>query len=347
MAERFNAAVLKTVELLPVPGVRIPLPPPTHVRCGHSTPSLSQSKLGAAYGRCSLSGASLDSSLKTAPTRIRLGSGKDITHCVFTVEQAANLTLECENALQSAIEKVSRGEPHALFVMSNCRIAVRYLAYIHSIATKGFSPIAVSLYRTYYEIVCSTMYLAEHKEELDDFLDFGRVMTYEIGEKQNISGKLLNQLVPDHKELLQRFRDKKKRRGGKQLSWHGMKIEILARTVGMEKYSDQKIVRAQYSIASKLVHGDSLLALLAFKPEVARMIPRPFLEPSAQYGVQAIGSTCALFIALLASVNSALSLNLTDEYDRLNKFWQQIWKDVTGVDPQETVDRLTKASEGN
>src|SRR5260221_464176 len=131
---------------------------------------------------------------------------------MFTAEQGMLLSGECGIAFKSAWEKVRRSNPdvHAQFVMSNCRIALRYLQYIHQIAIEGYTPIAVSLFRTYYEIVCSTMYLAEHKEELADFLNFGRRMYYEIGQDRKIKGALLNQLVPDQKQLREHFMEKKK-----------------------------------------------------------------------------------------------------------------------------------------
>jgi hypothetical protein len=87
---------------------------------------------------------------------------------MFTADQGKLLNRECAAVLSSIRRKVEATAPsrHALYVMSNCKIALRYLQYIHQIAIEGYSPIAVSLFRTYYEIVCSTMYLAEHKDEL-------------------------------------------------------------------------------------------------------------------------------------------------------------------------------------
>jgi hypothetical protein len=174
---------------------------------------------------------------------------------MFTVEQGKLMNQECAAAFNSAWEKVKAFNPdlHAQFVMSNCKIALRYLQYVHQIAIDGYSPISVSLFRTYYEIVCSTMYLAEHKNELDDFLKFGRLMYHEIGQKQKSKGKLLNQLVPDHEELREYFRAKKDQRGGKMLSRHGMTIEDFGKAVGMEKYADQQIIGSQYSTAKQTV----------------------------------------------------------------------------------------------
>jgi hypothetical protein len=151
---------------------------------------------------------------------------------VFTAEQGKLLNRECAVALSSVLRKVTASNPdlHAQFTMSNCKIALRYLQYIHQIAIDGYSPIAVSLFRTYYEIVCSTMYLAEHKDELDDFLKFGRLMYFEIGQLQKAKGKLLNQLVPDHTELREYFLKKKHQHGGKLLS----RPSAISHTTGLQ-----------------------------------------------------------------------------------------------------------------
>jgi hypothetical protein len=205
---------------------------------------------------------------------------------------------------------------------------------------------AVSLFRTYYEIVCSTMFLAEHKEELDDFLKFGRLMYYEIGQDQKLKGKLLNQLVPDHEQLRRYFLEKRERRGGKLLSWHGMTINDLGKAVGMEKYWDQQIVRSQYAKASKLVHGDSLLALLAYDLDHFGMTAMPFAEPSIAFRVDAVAATCGLFIALLASVDCGLLIGFRTELDRLNAVWRRVWKDATGIDVDEALRNLAKSVQG-
>jgi hypothetical protein len=263
---------------------------------------------------------------------------------VFTSEQGKLLNQECTVALSSVLRKVKASSPdlHAQFLISDCKIALRYLQYIHQIAIDGYPPMAVSLFRTYFEIICSTMYLAEHKAELDDFLKFGRLMYYEIGQRQKLKGTLLNRLVPDHRELREYFLKKKNQRGGKVLSWHGMTINDLGKAVGMEKYTDQQIARSQYAKASKLVHGDSLLTMLAYNLDEAGMQPRPFAPPMQIFRVDAVGAVVPLFIVLLASVDIGLSIGLKDELDGLNAIWRRVWLETTGVNPQDTIDRLSK-----
>jgi hypothetical protein len=187
-----------------------------------------------------------------------------------------------------------------------------------------------------------TMYFADHKEELDDFLKFGRLMYYEMGRDQKLDGKLLNQLVPDHDELRAYFLEKRNRRGGKLLSWHGMTINDLGKAVGMEKYSDQQIVRSQYAKASKLVHGDSLLTVLVYDLDHFGMRPVPFAEPTIAFRIDAVAATCGLFIALLASVDCGLMIGFQTELGRLNAVWRQVWKDATGVDVDEALRNLNK-----
>jgi Family of unknown function (DUF5677) len=220
--------------------------------------------------------------------------------------------------------------------MSNCKIALQYLHYIHTLGIDGYFPMAVSLFRTYYEIVCATMYLAENKNELGDFLKFGRLMLYETGEGQNLKGKTLNQLVPDHEDLRAYFKQKKEQPGAKQkqLSWHGMSIIELGRAVGMEKFieheSEVKSRRSYYARTSKLVHGDSLISLLAFNLDQFGMEPTPFAPPMETFRVDALSLPCPLFVVLLATVGVGLELDISAEYDRLNGVWRRVWEEATG-----------------
>ena len=251
---------------------------------------------------------------------------------MFTADQGKRLNQECATALSGILRKVKLSKPdlHAQFLMSNCKIALRYLQYIHRIGIEGYSPIAVSLFRTYYEIVCATMYLAKHRDELDDFLQFGRRMHFEIGQAQKVKGKLLKELIPDHEELRQRFRKKKNERGGKLLSWHGMTIEDLGNAVGMEQYADQQLVRSQYMKASKLVHGDSLLALMAYNLE-KDIAPIPFAPPMEIFRIDAMAATCPLFIALLATMDVGLLLGFQQEIDSLNSVWKNVWNEAVAA----------------
>lgn len=249
------------------------------------------------------------------------------------------MNFECARALSGVVKKVKEGNPdlHAQFVVSNCKIALCYLNHIHQIGIDTYPPIAVSLCRTFYEIVCSTMYLAENKGELSDFLKFGRLMYYDMGEAQNLTGNILNKLVPDHEELRVYFKAKKDKSGGKQkqLSWHGMSIVELGKAVGMEEFaedeSDVKFRRSHYSRTSKVVHGDSLISLLAYNFDENGVEPTPFAPPMEAFRVDALGLPCPLFIVLLASVGVGLSIDITSEYDRLNGVWRKVWEEATGT----------------
>ena len=258
---------------------------------------------------------------------------------MFTSEQGKMMNLECALALSGVLKKVNESNPdlHAMFVMSNCKIALRYLQNIHHIAIDIYPPIAVSLCRTFYELVCSTMYLATNKSELEDFLNFGRLMYYETGEAQNLPGKMLNQLVPDREELRTYFRAKKGKSMSRQrqLSWHGMDIIELGKAVGIEKFAGDdaeiKIRRSHYTRTSKMVHGDSLISLLAYNFDENGLEPIPFAPPMETFRTDALSLPCALFIGLLATVGVGLSLDITSEYDRLNGVWRKVWEEATGT----------------
>jgi Family of unknown function (DUF5677) len=271
---------------------------------------------------------------------------------MFTADQGKLISNECALALSGVLKKVNERSPdlHAQFVMSNCKIALRYLQHIHQIGTATYPPIAVSLCRTFYEIVCATMYLAANKGELGDFLKFGRLLYYEMGEAQNLKGKLLRQLVPDHEELRTYFRAKKDSCGGKQkqLSWHGMSIVELGLAVGMEQYaddeSDVKSRRSHYTRTSKFVHGDSLISLLAYNFDENGIEPTPFAPPMEIVGVDALSLTCGWFIVLIASVGVGLSIDVATEYHRLNGVWRRVWEEATGTKITTPLDALVAES---
>lgn len=253
----------------------------------------------------------------------------------FTEEHVSLLNQACSEAFKSVFEKVKASHPdndHAKVVMNNCGVALRYLRHINQVGIFGYSPIAVSLSRTYYEIVCSTMYLAENKSELADFVKFGRLMHYETAKSQRVKGKHVNILFPDSQELKAYFMEKRRQRGGNLLSWHGMTIEKLGETVGMEKYAEAQIVRSQYSFASKVVHGDSLTSLLLYDPAERGMKPEPFAEPMELFRFVAVGATCPLFVALLTAVDCGLMVGFKDEVDRLNAVWCKIMQEAVGID---------------
>jgi len=261
---------------------------------------------------------------------------------MMTPAHGKQLNEACSAALASATRKVMVSMPdgHAKAVLHNCVIAVEYVHYIHQIGIGGFSPIAVSLSRTFYEIVCSTMYLAENKSELEDFVKFGALMHYEIAKNQRTKGKDLNILFPDHQTLYRHFDSKRRARGGKLLSWHGMTIEKLGKTVGMEKSVDTQIVRSQYSLASKLVHGDTLGSLLLYDLEETGTIARAFGTPMEIFRLVATGATCALFIALLAFVQSGLSVDLTQELASLNDAWRKVMLEAFGADVEAELRKM-------
>ena len=63
------------------------------------------------------------------------------------------------------------------------------------------------------------------------------------------------------------------------------------------------------------------------------MLPRPFVAPSAHYGVQAIGSTCALFIPIRARVHSALSRTIAHHYNPPTHYAPPQWQDAPAASP--------------
>lgn len=267
---------------------------------------------------------------------------------MLTAKHGKQLNEACWSAVSSAMRTVlgTNSSDHAKAVMSNCALACRYLSYIHQVGIGGFAPIAVSLFRTYYEIALSTMYLAENKTELDDFVRFGKLMHHEVAKNYNTRGKHINILFADRHDLKQHFERKRSERGGKLLSWHGMTIQKLGEVVGIERYSDAQIVRGNYDAASKLVHGDTLASMLLYNLETRGIAPAAFEEPMEIYRSNATIAGVPLFIALLTFIQCGCSVHLQHEIDSLNTILRRVMREAFNTDIERELQKLAKIQKG-
>jgi hypothetical protein len=82
--------------------------------------------------------------------------------------------------------------------------------------------------------------------------------------------------------------------------------------------------------ASKLVHGDSLLALMAYNLE-QDIAPIPFAPPMEVFRIDAMAATCPLFIALLATMDVGLLLGFQQEIDTLSAVWKTVWDEAVAT----------------
>jgi hypothetical protein len=97
--------------------------------------------------------------------------------------------------------------------------------------------------------IAGTMSLIENPNKLQDFVDYGKMVAYEIVEAtaQNVSGT--RDIPAPSPEYLQAFRAKadydnvRKRFGNNK--WHGKSIKTLVENVGMKALYDSFITKHQ------------------------------------------------------------------------------------------------------
>ena len=116
--------------------------------------------------------------------------------------------------------------------------------------------------RNLFELVAGTIFLIENPSKLQDFIDYGKMVAYEIVEGTAQSGSEISMpgvTVPDA-TYLQAFRvkadyDNLKKHFGRN-KWHGKNIKQLVESTGMKALYD-----SFYKEASAISHGDAFITL--------------------------------------------------------------------------------------
>jgi Family of unknown function (DUF5677) len=140
-------------------------------------------------------------------------------------------------------------------------VAWEWLNSIHCLIAYDYCLGAMTLCRNLFELlIAGTMSLIESPNKLQDFVDYGKMVAYEIVEAtaQNVSGT--RDIPAPSPEYLQAFRAKadydnvRKRFGNDK--WHGKSIKTLVENVGTKALYD-----SFYKEASAITHGDAYITL--------------------------------------------------------------------------------------
>ncbi|MGB2678445.1 MAG: DUF5677 domain-containing protein [Candidatus Acidiferrum sp.] len=141
-------------------------------------------------------------------------------------------------------------DDHTNVCVNQCRVAWEMLNSIHCVVAYDYGLAAASLCRNLFELVTGTIFLIENPVKLRDFVDYGKVVAYEVIESTPGADPQYLQAFKtkaDYDNLKKRFgRDK----------WHGKSIKILADDCGMKILYD-----SFYKEASAISHGDSFITL--------------------------------------------------------------------------------------
>ena len=150
---------------------------------------------------------------------------------------------------------------HTNVCVNQCRVAWEWLNSIQCLVAYDYGLGAVSICRNLFELVAGTIFLMENPNKLQDFIDCGKVVAYEVTESMIAADPHhASMLGVDSQGYLQAFKDKAdydnlKKRFGKE-KWHGKTIKALAEAVGMKALYD-----SFYKETSAIAHGDAYVTL--------------------------------------------------------------------------------------
>jgi len=163
------------------------------------------------------------------------------------------------------INRFRGDEDHTNVCVNQCRVAWEWLNSIQCLIAYDYGLGAISLCRNLFELVAGTIFLIENPDKLQDFIDCGKVVAYEIAESMiETDPHYATSLGVDPQKYLREFRIKadydtlKKRYANAK--WHGnQSIKTLADAVGM-----QNLYKSFYKETSAIAHGDSY-ATISYK----------------------------------------------------------------------------------
>lgn len=141
-------------------------------------------------------------------------------------------------------------DSHAQAVISQCHVAWETFNSIQCLIAYDYGLGAMSLCRNLFELVIGTVFLIDNPDKLQDFVDYGKIIAYELAEEMGADQKYLQALrqKADYDTL-------KKRLGHNK--WHGQKtVKGLSELIGMKK-----LYQSFYKESSSIAHGDSYVTL--------------------------------------------------------------------------------------
>jgi hypothetical protein len=139
---------------------------------------------------------------------------------------------------------------HVNVCVNQCRVAWEMFNSVHCVIAYDYGLAGAVLCRNLFELILGTIFLIENPGKLQDFLDYGKVVAYEVVEA-------MPGMDPKH---VQAFKtkadyDNLKKRFGRE-KWHGQTVKKLADTFGMKMLYD-----SFYKETSAITHGDAYITL--------------------------------------------------------------------------------------
>jgi hypothetical protein len=159
------------------------------------------------------------------------------------------------------INRYQSDNDHTNVCVNQCRVAWEWLNSIQCLIAYDYGLGAISLCRNLFELVAGTIFLIENPNKLQDFIDCGKMVAYEVIESMiSVDPYQTSSLGVEPQNYLRAFKDRAdydvlKTRFGRE-KWHGRTIKGLAASVGMTALYD-----SFYKETSAIAHGDAFITL--------------------------------------------------------------------------------------
>jgi hypothetical protein len=124
---------------------------------------------------------------------------------------------------------------HADVCINQCRVAWEWLNSISCLVAYDYCLGAASLCRNLFELVAGTVFLIEHPDKLQDFVDYGKMISYEVV-KATMEDAQAGPMTPRQQVYLEALKRKTNYESVKQhfkhKNWYGGNIRKLTEAVG-------------------------------------------------------------------------------------------------------------------
>lgn len=218
--------------------------------------------------------------------------------------QDYELDMAALGQLGSKINEWVAIEKHPYAVICQCQVAWEIMNSVHCLVAYDHGLAALGLSRNLFEVICGTIYLVQHPEKTQDFIDYGKKIAFEVAESMGATPTFLAAFrkQADSQEIQARF--------GKK-PWHNRDVKFIVEEAGMSG-----LYKSFYKESSSIAHGDSY-PLLEFRKAQWRLTTNK--RGWTKYCATSLNFTIIQMSILYHFVVYWLKLPYIDELERLKK----------------------------
>ncbi|MHB1936162.1 MAG: DUF5677 domain-containing protein [Acidobacteriaceae bacterium] len=248
---------------------------------------------------------------------------KVYAECDRQFDAIADLMSLANEIVKSAEE--SADEPAKKVICALARTTMAGACEAIVLCGNGCGPGAMKIVRGMYESRWTAEYLRLHLAEVEDYLEFSKILSWRRLHWLQENNPSVASLVPqdamkqvedDYEQAKVRFTDNK---GRVRLQWSTKSVRKIASDVGREKEYE-----LPYSIACSIHHGNFEGLSAHFTSENGPITPDP--PPSMSWVRQALLAAYTNVWFALNTLNHSCGLDLEQKLDAAQRVLSDVWK---------------------